>query len=85
VFPFCRDERRICKKKPKLDGYHSLAAKSTDRVVLWSRRGNLFTGRFPEIARACENLPLNTLIDGAVIAIDQREQPSIGQLQAKGQ
>ena len=52
--------------------------------MLWSRRGNLFTGRFPEIARACENLPLNTLIDGEVIA-SQREQPSIGQLQAKGQ
>jgi ATP-dependent DNA ligase len=72
-----------CSYEPKLDGYHCLAAKSTDRVVLWSRRGNLFTGRFPEIARACENLPLNTLID-EVIAIDQREQPSIGQLQAKG-
>lgn len=51
-----------CSYKPKLDGYHCLAAKSTDRVVLWSRRENLFTGRFPEIA--CENLPLNTLIHG---------------------
>ena len=54
--------------------------------VLCSGRGSeiLFTGRFPEIARACENLPLNTLIDDEVIA-SQREQPSIGQLQAKGQ
>ena len=39
-------------------------------TVLCSGRGAeiLFTGQFPEIARACENLPLNTLINGEVIA-----------------
>jgi hypothetical protein len=34
-----------------------------------SRRGNGFTARFPEIARACENLQPDTLIDGEVVAI----------------
>jgi ATP-dependent DNA ligase len=29
-----------CSYEPKLDGDNCLAAKSTDRVVLWSRRGN---------------------------------------------
>jgi ATP-dependent DNA ligase len=66
--------------EPKLDGYRCLAAKSTGRVVLWSRRGNLFTGRFPEIARACDNLPLNTVIDGEVVAIDQDGKPTPGAL-----
>jgi len=54
----------------KLDGYRCLAAKRDGRVVLWSRRGNGFTDRFHEIARACDNLPADTLIDGEVIAID---------------
>jgi hypothetical protein len=40
-------------------------------VVLWSRRGNGFTSRLPEIVSACENLPPETLIDSEVIAIDK--------------
>jgi hypothetical protein len=31
---------------------------------------NGFTAQFPEIARACEKLPADTLIDGEVVAID---------------
>ena len=55
----------------KLDGYRCLAAKgSRGDVVLWSRRGNLFTARFSEIARACQAMPTNTIIDGEVVAID---------------
>ena len=34
----------------KLDGYRCLAGNQKDGVTLWSRRGNLFTRRFPEIA-----------------------------------
>ena len=45
----------------KLDGYRCLAAKRSGGVVLWSRRGNGFTDRFPEIARACEKLPPDTV------------------------
>ena len=38
----------------KLDGDRCLAARRSSGVVLWSRRGNGFTARFPEIARACK-------------------------------
>src|SRR5690349_2885402 len=55
----------------KLDGYRCLAANRSGTVVLWSRRGNGFTMRFPQIARACEKLPANTLIDGEVVVVDQ--------------
>ena len=34
----------------KLDGYCCLAAKRGSGVALWSRRGNGFTSRFPEVA-----------------------------------
>jgi ATP-dependent DNA ligase len=56
----------------KLDGYRCLAANRGGQVVLWSRRGNSFTTRFAEIALACEKLPPDTLIDGEVVAIDER-------------
>lgn len=65
----------------KLDGYRCLAAKAKSGVMLWSRRGNSFTARFPEIARACENLPPDTLIDGEVIAIDESGRASFNALQ----
>ena len=48
----------------------ALWPKQQRRVVLWSRRGNLFTARFPEIARACQAMPTDTMIDGEVVAID---------------
>jgi ATP-dependent DNA ligase len=68
----------------KLDGYRCLAAKRSRGIVLWSRRGNGFTARFPEIARACEKLPPDTLIDGEVIAIDQDGHCSFNALQHSG-
>jgi bifunctional non-homologous end joining protein LigD len=55
----------------KLDGYRCLAAKRGSGVALWSRNGNAFTDRFPQIARACKKLPADTLIDGEVIVLDE--------------
>jgi bifunctional non-homologous end joining protein LigD len=34
----------------KFDGYRCLAGKDAGGVTLWSRRGNLFTAQFPDIA-----------------------------------
>src|SRR5262252_8450983 len=52
----------------KFDGYRCLAGKSQNGVTLWSRRGNEFTFQFPHIARACERLPIDTLLDGEIDA-----------------
>jgi ATP-dependent DNA ligase len=49
----------------KFDGYRCLAGKDSTGVTLWSRRENLFTKQFPNIAQACEWLPPNTLLDTA--------------------
>jgi bifunctional non-homologous end joining protein LigD len=65
----------------KLDGYRCLAAKRNGRTVLWSRRGNGFTARFPGIAEACEKLPPDTMIDGEVIAIGPDGRVSFNALQ----
>ncbi len=65
----------------KLDGYRCLAGKRNDGVTLWSRRGNLFTAQFPRIARACERLPADTLLDGEIVAVDESGRISFNLLQ----
>jgi bifunctional non-homologous end joining protein LigD len=65
----------------KLDGYRCLAGKDSRGVRLWSRRGNLLTKDFPNIARACAGLPADTLLDGEVVALDAKGRPSFNLLQ----
>jgi DNA ligase D-like protein (predicted ligase) len=65
----------------KLDGYRCLAGRDSKGVILWSRRGNLFTTQFPRIARGFENLQVDALIDGEIVAIDDSGRPSFNLLQ----
>src|ERR687898_484984 len=65
----------------KFDGYRCLAARDTAGVTLWSRRGNDLTAQFPNIAKACEQLPPRTLIDGEIVAIDANGRISFNLLQ----
>ena len=65
----------------KFDGYRCLAGRDSTGVTLWSRRENLFTKQFPQIARACERLPPNTLVDGEIVALDESGRVSFNLLQ----
>lgn len=65
----------------KLDGYRCLAGKDSRGVKLWSRRGHLLTEDFPSIARACAELPDETLLDGEIVALDASGRPSFNLLQ----
>jgi len=66
----------------KFDGYRCLTGRDSSGVVtLWSRRGNPFTNQFPHIAHACERLPLNTLVDGEIVALDETGRVSFNLLQ----
>lgn len=65
----------------KLDGYRCLASKDSTKVTLWSRRENLFTDQFPQIARACERIPKDTLLDGEIVALDEKGRISFNLLQ----
>jgi bifunctional non-homologous end joining protein LigD len=65
----------------KFDGYRCLAGRDSQRVTLWSRRGNLFTKQFPHIAQACERLPPDTLLDGEIVALDANGHVSFNLLQ----
>jgi len=65
----------------KFDGYRCLAGRDSSKVTLWSRKGNIFTAQFPLIARACEQLPPGTLLDGEIIALDNSGRISFNLLQ----
>jgi DNA ligase D-like protein (predicted ligase) len=65
----------------KLDGYRCLARRDSAGVTLWSRRGNLFTHQFREIADACKHFPPDTLVDGEIVALDHSGRTSFNLLQ----
>jgi ATP-dependent DNA ligase len=65
----------------KLDGYRCLVGESSNKVRLWSRRGNTFTKQFPPIAQACNGLEPDTLIDGEIVAVDNDGRVSFNLLQ----
>ena len=48
---------------------------------MWSRRGNLLTPQFPDIARACKKLPQGTVVDGEIVALDENGLTSFNLLQ----
>jgi ATP-dependent DNA ligase len=63
------------------DGYRCRAGRDEKGVSLWSRRENLFTKQFPQIAQACERLPPGTLVDGEIVALDESGRVSFNLLQ----
>ncbi|MGH7874809.1 MAG: non-homologous end-joining DNA ligase [Candidatus Binatia bacterium] len=65
----------------KLDGYRCLAGRNSRGVKIWSRRGNLFNRDFPGMAEACAALPIDTLIDGEIVALDEQGRASFNLLQ----
>ncbi|MGI8883145.1 MAG: ATP-dependent DNA ligase [Pyrinomonadaceae bacterium] len=51
----------------KWDGIRAQVIKRQDQVFMWSRGEDLITERFPEIAKAAENLPNGTVLDGEIL------------------
>ena len=66
----------------KWDGYRLLAELRGGNARLRSRNGQDWTARFPEIARALENLGLDQAwIDGEVVALDRHGRSDFAALQ----
>jgi bifunctional non-homologous end joining protein LigD len=67
----------------KFDGIRLIAVKRDEKVTLLSRNQNDLSGRFPEILEAIENLPpRECVIDGEVVAVDDKGRSSFQLLQA---
>jgi bifunctional non-homologous end joining protein LigD len=66
--------------EPKYDGIRALAevvpgAKGT-KVALWSRNGNEKTVQFPAIVRALQAASGPVILDGEIVALDERGRPA---------
>ena len=65
----------------KLDGYRVQLRVFQGRCVIRTRTGLDWTDRFSALARDAQSLP-DCMIDGEIVALDQRRTPSFGALQA---
>jgi DNA ligase D-like protein (predicted ligase) len=68
----------------KLDGYRAISVRTKVGVELWSRNKKDFSRRFPEVTRALETLPVETVLDGEIVAVNGVGQPSFSSLQNFG-
>ncbi len=68
----------------KLDGYRAIGVRTKARVELWSRNKRDFSRRFQNVARALEALPVETVLDGEIVAVNGDGQPSFSSLQNFG-
>ena len=68
----------------KYDGVRVIAAREGGEVELYGRAGQRFTARYPEIVTALRTLPLDHFVlDGEVVALDDRGRPSFQRLQSR--
>ena len=65
----------------KLDGYRAIGVRTHSVVQLWSRNKKDFSWRFPDVFGALNSLPLETVLDGEVVALDGDGKPSFNDLQ----
>jgi DNA ligase D-like protein (predicted ligase) len=65
----------------KLDGFRLSAVKAKGETTLYSRRGNVLNRKFHYIATALKTLPDNTVLDGELVALDEKGKTDFGLLQ----
>jgi len=66
----------------KFDGYRMLARIERGKAQLWTRNGNDWTAKMPELARALAALPLASgWVDGEVLVLDTQGIPDFQALQ----
>jgi bifunctional non-homologous end joining protein LigD len=68
----------------KLDGYRAIAVRTKTGVELWSRNKKDHSHGFRGVARALETLPVETALDGEIVADNGDGQPSFSWLQNFG-
>ena len=65
----------------KLDGYRAIGVKTSREAVIYSRNGKNFNNRYPHLAKALDELPADTVVDGEVVALNDSGRPDFHALQ----
>jgi bifunctional non-homologous end joining protein LigD len=65
----------------KWDGYRTLAYLNNGKVELRSRNNNSFTDKFYPVSDALKRWPINAIIDGEVVVVNDRGLSNFGSLQ----
>ncbi len=68
----------------KLDGYRAIAELDRASVRLYSRNGLSFAEDYPEVFSCLKTLGLKAVLDGEIVALDERDRPSFQLLQQVG-
>src|SRR5216683_7843934 len=68
----------------KLDGYRAIGVRTRSGVELWSRNKRDFSRRFANIAHALGAVPVETVLDGEIVAVNGDGLPSFSSLQNFG-
>jgi bifunctional non-homologous end joining protein LigD len=68
----------------KWDGFRALAEVDGGSVKLYSRRHNSFNKRFPTIAHELEGLTRSAVLDGEIVALDEKGHPRFEWLVNRG-
>ena len=65
----------------KWDGFRSIAEIKGGKVRLLSRNGKPQNARFPKVAEALTGLPVDTVLDGEIVSVDEKGRPDFQALQ----
>ena len=65
----------------KWDGYRAIAECNAGKIKLYSRNGLSFNEKFKPIAKALEKIRHNAVLDGEIVWIDKKGNPSFQKLQ----
>jgi bifunctional non-homologous end joining protein LigD len=69
----------------KWNGHRAIADLDREKVLLYSRKSQPFNLTFPTVVDALRGLNLNVVLDGEIVAIDERGRSSFHLLQQYGQ
>jgi DNA ligase-1 len=67
----------------KWDGIRGQIIKRKDELFIWSRGEELITNQFPELEKLIEILPNGCVIDGEILAVENRQVLSFNSLQKR--
>ena len=69
--------------EPKYDGNRCILAKIDNEVSLWSKYGNTKNIQFPEVIKAADILPDNTIFDGELCILKNQLVADLAKLQTR--